>query len=655
MEFVPIPAGTFIMGENSTDEKEWNEIPLHYVQLSQSFFMGATPVTNAQFERFDPGHSKYRGWRGLSEADDEAVIFVSWDEAVAFCEWLSGKEGRKYRLPTEAEWEYACRAGTTTIYWMGDEFPDEFDRCQMNRRDWNDDTKPYPPYLSGLLKVKQSPPNPFGLHDMHGLVEEWCLDWYGSYRAENQIDPIGPREGLCRVCRGGSHHTDIHYLRSATRLAALPADKHWMLGFRLVCDGRDSFTHSAPTPVPTCMDQVSQSPWCWDSPNRNAVPIPIFLPPIPYVIFPPNVADGPYYPHNHCPAITWCPNGDLFAVWFSTIQESGREMVILGSRLRAGNTIWDPASVFLHIPGRNLTGSSLFHDGHGRILHFNGIEVSGSWSHLAMALRESRDNGQTWSPLRFISPEHRYRNQVISCTRRTTNGTLIQCCDAVPGGEGGTAIHLSNDEGYTWRDPGLNHPDPTFENESCGSWIAGIHASVVELKDGSLLAMGRGNSIENKMPISRSNDGGETWTYSPSEFPPINGSQRLVLMRLQEGPLFFASFTDRYFGEKAKKNAYSPQGMQFRNSDGTEFTGFGLFVALSLDEGETWPIRRLLTDGNVKSYTFGEHLWHFRMDSETAEPRGYLAATQTPDGMIHLISSALHYRFNSAWILDGKH
>jgi len=108
MTLVRIAPGSFQMGSTNGD---YDEMPVHEVTLSRPFYMSATPVTNAQYEAFDPAHRALRGKRGLSKEDDEAVIFVSWLEAADFCDWLSEKEGKPYRLPTEAEWEYACRAG----------------------------------------------------------------------------------------------------------------------------------------------------------------------------------------------------------------------------------------------------------------------------------------------------------------------------------------------------------------------------------------------------------------------------------------------------------------------------------------------------------------------------------------------------------------
>jgi sulfatase modifying factor 1 len=128
MKLVPIMPGEFLMGAGAAppksrvewDARDWDEAPEHKVILSQPFFMSATEVTNSQYELFDPEHKTKRGLHGVSTADDHPVVMVSWQEAVDFCQWLSKKEGKTYRLPTEAEWEYACRAGTTTPYNTGD-------------------------------------------------------------------------------------------------------------------------------------------------------------------------------------------------------------------------------------------------------------------------------------------------------------------------------------------------------------------------------------------------------------------------------------------------------------------------------------------------------------------------------------------------------
>ncbi len=640
MTLVKIPAGDFEMG--STDRKaDHDEQPVHRVRIGHSFRMAATEVTNAQYELFDPSHRGLRGKRGFSAGDNEAAIFVTWRDALSFCIWLSEKEGRSYRLPTEAEWEYACRAGTTTAYSTGDILPKA---CRKEDKfSWD----PEPT----SLEVGRTAPNPWGLHDMHGNVEEWCLDWHGPYPGETQNDPVGYTNGLFKVCRGGSHNTNVLFLRSANRMGTLPEDKHWLLGFRVV---------QAPTPEGRALPQPAAKPWAqnvgqsrfeWPEtvPEREA----FFATPIPFVLPPADANTDPFYPHNHCPSIVWCDNGDLLAAWFSTRSEKGREMTILASRLRAGATAWPPSSEFFKAPDRNMTGTSLFNDGKGTLYHFNGLEAGEGWANLALVLRTSNDNGASWSTPRLINAEHQRRNQVIDGTSMTAGGALIQPCDAVYSGNGGTAIHISRDAGATWIEPGAGTPMPDFEAGKQGATIGGIHAGVVELRDGRLLAFGRGDSIrsqvgdghniDDRMPMSLSEDMGKTWIYSASPFPPISSGQRLVLMRLREGPLFFASFTGPHDSDRT---------MTFRDPQGNDFEGQGLFGALSFDEGETWPIRRLLTPSEGHFETYG-HTKTFEADESHAEPRGYLAATQPPEGTIHLISSGLHYRFNLAWLKSG--
>jgi hypothetical protein len=138
------------------------------------------------------------------------------------------------------------------------------------------------------------------------------------------------------------------------------------------------------------------------------------------------------------------------------------------------------------------------------------------------------------------------------------------------------------------------------------------------------------------MPKSISSDLGNTWSYSPSPFPPIGGGQRLILMRLKEGPIFFASF--------AKK-------IMITDASGRERAVSGLFAALSTDEGKSWQIKRLISDdGPPREVDGGGNTGKFTMSHESAEPRGYMSACQTPDGVIHLISSKQHYAFNLAWV-----
>ncbi len=639
IRMVDIPAGSFYMGGEGGGEN-YDELPVHKVNITHPFKMSVTEITNVQFEAFRPEHKALRGKNGLSLEDDEAVVYVSYADAVAFCEWLSQKEGKHYRLPTEAEWEYACRAGTYYLYNTGDGLPEAYRKNQQTARD----LKPV------LLKVGQTPPNAFGLCDMHGNVEEWCLDWYGPYLPGEQNDPAGRTTGDFRVTRGGSHNTPDKYLRSGNRMAMIPDDKHAQTGFRIVESGFTPVATVAPVLPPTNQQEVNQTDYTW-----TVVKEPVFKAPVPYVLQPePGSGGNPFFSHNHQPAITWCDNGDLLAIWFSADEENGRGMVVLASRLRAGMEKWDRSSLFFKVPDRNMTGSALLNDRQGTLYHLNGVEASGDWQNLMMVMRTSRDNGQTWSAPHIIAPEHTKRHQVIAGTIRTREGWLIQPCDAGPGSHDGAAIHISKDGGKTWQDPWDGKPLPEFKEGNTSSTIAGIHAGVVQLKDGSLMALARGNSILNKegklrMPISISKDMGKTWTYYASEFPPIDGGQRLVFMRLNEGPLLLISFTDHPL-----RTPEAERGMIFPDREGNNYRGYGLYAAISYDEGKTWPVKRLLTDGITRFLDGGAWTKHFLMDATHAEPRGYMAATQSPDNLIHLVSSRLYYCFNLAWITDGQ-
>jgi len=629
MKLIPIKAGKFKMGQQKGGD--WDERPVHRVMISKAFHMGATEVTHAQYEQFDPSHRALRGKAGLSKGDDEAVVFVSWHEAVKFCAWLSKKEGKPYRLPTEAEWEYACRAGTTTPFHTGAELPKAHQKRQ--KEEW----KPVPVDT----RVGRMPPNAWGLHEMHGNVEEWCHDWYGPYASGDQTDPVGRADGDFKVSRGGSHTTEVGSLRSANRMATLPDDKHWLIGFRVVMGKLPTTKPLAKTPPPQWSVGVDPSRHDWSGgPDPSK---PYFRGPRQYVKIPPRLNGPMYSHHNHCPGFTACPNGDLLAIWYSTRREQGRELAIVGARLRRGSDEWEPAAPFWDAPDRNDHASALLWDGRKTLYHFNGLCTDATWGKLALIMRTSTDNGATWSRARLIHPEHGLRHMPIAGVFRTKQGAIVLPCDAVTGGSGGTAIHISRDGGKTWVDPGEGKPKPKFKPGVTGAWIAGIHAGVVELKDGRLMALGRGDAINGQMPRSISGDMGKTWTYSASGLPTISGGQRVALRRLREGPklqrkgpLFLATFTKR---------------MTITDAAGKARTVSGLFGALSLDEGETWPVRRLITDdGRPRRVDGGGNTGRFTLGPDTAEPRGYLACVQTPDGVIHLISSKQHYAFNLAWL-----
>ena len=326
MQFVRIEPGTFQMGQSRRLQPEvlpiirggerggrfdlladgdYDEKPVHKVDITKPFHMATQEVTNKVFELFDPGHRRLRGKEGLSVDDDEAVIFVSWYEAQAFCDWLSDKDGLPYRLPTEAEWEYSCRASTTTHFHTGDLLPQEFHRKRVGK------DKPRAP-----LHVGQTPPNAWGLQDMHGNVEEWCEDWYGPYESAAQNDPVGRAAGDFRVTRGGSHSTDLYYLRSGNRLGALPEERNWLIGFRVVVGELPGTPPlPAPHPQPHAKNVAPAEPAeLRKGPDPS---VPYFKGPRQYVHIPAGSMGPIFSRHNHVPNIAPLNNGDLFTIWYT--------------------------------------------------------------------------------------------------------------------------------------------------------------------------------------------------------------------------------------------------------------------------------------------------------------------------------------------------
>lgn len=648
MRFVRIDSGEFQMGNDTRLNKaildvteigndiaiwlpefgDMDERPVHSTTLTQPFYMATTEVTNEQFERYERRHALLRGKDGFSIDADEAVIFVSWYEAQAFCDWLSAREGLPYRLPTEAEWEYAARAGTAgdLPFSSGQSLPDGV--LKNPTSSW------YPEPLRSRgreevvpLHVGRSVANPWGLHDMNGNVEEWVSDWYGPYLGDGGTDPVGRIDGDFKVTRGGSHGTVAFYLRSANRMGTLPDDRTHMIGFRIVLG---ELPDSDPLPVappeihardvdPRIPADLSSS-----APDPDT---PYFAGPRPFVKIPEGTSGPVFSRHNHAPTIVETPNGDLLAAWFSTETERGREVVIAASRLRRGAVDWEDASVFWDPPDRNDGALALWNDGQGTLYHFNGVAVAATWGPMAIAMRTSTDSGATWSKGRMIVPEHHWRRQVIPSVFQTSEGHIVLPADANPTSQGGSALHISPDGGETWIDN--------------GGTIAGIHAGVTQLEDGRLVAFGRGDNIDKHMPQSYSDDLGKTWTYTASPFPPIGGTQRLALLRLREGPLLLISIA----------RETESVAVEVEDSAGTRRRIYGAFAALSYDGGKTWPRIRVIGSDPVTPRTAASlNGKTFELSRSRSEPWGYMTAIQGANGIIHAVSSWNHYAFNLKWL-----
>jgi formylglycine-generating enzyme required for sulfatase activity len=220
MKFRLIQPGSFMMGSDKGDP---DEKPAHKVTLTKRFYMGVYEVTQEEWEKvMGSNRSRFKGPKN-------PVEMVSWEDAQEFIRKLSDRERVTYRLPTEAEWEYACRAGTTTEFYWGDDVGLQ----EIGRYAW------YAGNLDGskldTKPVGQKKPNAWGLYDMSGNVWEWCQDWYAEkYPLERQTDPVGPKSGSRRVIRGGSWSYYVSPCRSALRDWLRPAVRSESLGFRLV-------------------------------------------------------------------------------------------------------------------------------------------------------------------------------------------------------------------------------------------------------------------------------------------------------------------------------------------------------------------------------------------------------------------------------------
>jgi formylglycine-generating enzyme required for sulfatase activity len=266
--FVLVPAGSFIAGSPVTEKERSANEQQHQVKITKPFWLGATHVTVGQFTTFtkESGYrtvaetqgwayggwnEKEKGWNkltdgswknpGFPQTNEHPVVCVTWHDAKAFCAWLSAKEGRTYRLPTEAEWEYACRAGASTAYPWSDN-PDDgkgWANCSDQTSASAFTLFPAFTWSDGFLHtspVARFRPNAWGLHDMIGNALQWCEDWFADYPAGSVEDPQGPVEGRERILRGGSFIYGPRHCRCAFRGRNSPDFQNFYVGFRLVLE-----------------------------------------------------------------------------------------------------------------------------------------------------------------------------------------------------------------------------------------------------------------------------------------------------------------------------------------------------------------------------------------------------------------------------------
>jgi formylglycine-generating enzyme required for sulfatase activity len=632
MKLLRIEPGTFMMGMESTSlpdklatrprfkNGDYDETPRHKVTISQPFCISETEVTIEQFKKFRPD---YPGFKARLD-HHPYVSGISWFDAVAFCKWLSNKEGKPYRLPTEAEWEYACRAGTQT------------------------------PFSSGNTQPEHETANSWGLKNMHTGVLEWCLDWHGLYPETPQTDPVGPQHGWMKVVRSGG----LDFLDKQTMSFYFGRDvEPWALGaspFYARSANRAAVPPSfAPPPREYQAKQMeginpplppgpqSPSPYRakgmiggWHYIGFRVVQAPMpntkpdkFEPPFFQrcvkqstiaVAKGPNMTK-PYYrtrrilpaltteqivnvgwkiglppglgTNHHNGAVVALPNGDLLAVYYNGFVESDPDLSILVVRLRYGSNHWDVPSVWPDFLDGNDASPFIF-----------------------------VDNGATWGPIQFpvfdSRPGGYGRRQPINSSFRGADNTLYVAFD----GWGSTSgLWATANNGQTWFDT--------------GGRTLGLHATFVLLDDNSILAYGtRNRTIDGFCPKNISTDWGKTWQVSRSPMPGQGGGRNPIMIKLASGRLLYVT--------NMGKN---------RDPNVKGFTGGGAYAGLSSDNGQTWRIRKLL-GGQTRNE-----------NGKPVEVRtvGYVGATQSQNGIIHLVTSRnnpdLHIELNESWILadDG--
>jgi formylglycine-generating enzyme required for sulfatase activity len=248
LEMVLIPGGEFQMGAPETElDSQDNERPQHPVTVP-TFFMGSTPVTQAQWRQVlrlalqSPGLISLTSDPSAFTGDDRPVENVSWDAAIEFCDWLSFATGRQYRLPSEAEWEYACRAGTPTPFHFGETIGTDIANYQGTDNETMGQSGSYGRGEKGLYRKETTPvkafsANAFGLYDMHGNILEWCQDDYHDNYAKAPSNGTAwiDKKSNSKTLRGGAWISLPRYCRSAYRAHYFPSSRDNYIGFRVVC------------------------------------------------------------------------------------------------------------------------------------------------------------------------------------------------------------------------------------------------------------------------------------------------------------------------------------------------------------------------------------------------------------------------------------
>jgi sialidase-1 len=533
-----------LMGQRANEQDAYpnKETPQHPVTLTHGFWMGRHEVTKQQW-RAVMGTSPWSGRAYVGGEDRSPAVYLSWDDAQAFMAKVKVLTGQPCRLPTEAEWEYACRAGTKTRFYWGDDAAYE----KIERTAW---------WRGNVLITDQKharpvglmPANRWGLCDMSGNVSEWCEDWHGFYTGGPATDPVGPASAAHRVVRGGSWLTTAGQCRSSRRNHEPPSARHSDLGFRVVCGLAPKPEEGAP------------------------VSVDVF------------VAGAEGVNTYRIPSLLLAPDGSLLAFCEarkeSQADASPTDLVL--RRSLDGGRAWLPTQVLVR--------------GHGKEALMNPCPVVDRTNDTIILLCDnanklrpehhehyqlvSRDSGRTWS-------------EPVSMAQRITNyddtfnagpGIGIQMGTGrlvVPGYTGATSeefdegwyarVLYSDDHGQSWT---MGPPVPELGDE----------CQVVELTDGTLMLNMRGNMGRSCRGVATSADGGQSWSHFRWD------------RALNECPCQASIVRYSAAGNESRSRLLfaNPDnaGEKFNVVERTHLT-----VRLSYDEGKTWPVQRLVHPG----------------------------------------------------------
>jgi hypothetical protein len=376
----------------------------------------------------------------------------------------------------------------------------------------------------------------------------------------------------------------------------LPEDANRCTGFRVALGELPKSKPLPASPPPLNQQNVKQSPAPKDGPDP-ARPYFVDFTKEKKLAEMPKDAWGPIFAAwNHYSTVIVCPNGDVLAVWYSTVSEEGRECAQAASRLRVGADHWEPASSFFTVPDCNAHAPVLLSDGK-RLYHFFTQSLSG-WDNAADCMRTSDDNGATWSKPKIILSRDHPQNMSQPCSAFIAkDGTFVLAVDG-DNGHRDERVLISKDRGQTWK---VGQGDL---RKAAGKYA--IHPAVVQIDDGSFLAFLRGPE---PLAVFISKDQGETWEARPTTLPGISVGQKAAALKLHSGALLLVSFDNK-----------------------KQLVGGGAYAALSFDDGKTWP--------------------HIRKVDNVG---GYMSLAQAPNGVIYHFGARLQAAaYNEAWLKEGK-